>query len=113
MRYFLEELGLQHEQRARLEQKDMGHWDALMWSCYAPDEQSEFVDLLLKHGAQGDSRVSYQMTALLWASGRGHTQAVRTLLRYTSTNSIDIYHNDRFGSSALYRKVEMTPRLNK
>ena len=105
VKYFLSELGDENERRNRLEQKDGGGWTPLMWACYSPDDKSVLAELLLKLGANVNIKASYQMSPLLWAAGRGHTEVVRLLIENASKTegkSLDIAHSDRFGSSAVY-----------
>jgi len=61
------------------------------------DVDTENVKLLLKNGADVNARDKQDMTALMWASERGHTEMVKLLLE----NGADVNANNNDGQTAL------------
>ena len=61
------------------------------------DVDTENVKLLLKNGADVNTRDEQDMTALMWASERGHTEMVKLLLE----NGAHVNAKDVYGYTAL------------
>lgn len=53
-----------------------------MWAAYKG--RTEVAALLLDRGADPNAAGNFHISALLWASGRGHTDIVRDLVRHGS-----------------------------
>uniref|UniRef100_A0A6G1SMC3 Kinase D-interacting substrate n=1 Tax=Aceria tosichella TaxID=561515 RepID=A0A6G1SMC3_9ACAR len=68
---------------------DLYGWTSLMYACYYG--YSEITKRLLLAGAQADLSDNDHMSALVWASGRGHTECVTHLLQlgHAKVNQVD------------------------
>jgi ankyrin repeat protein len=100
---------LQHMKGRGLDARDMDGGTALHYA--AKKGYEGVVALLLKHGAQANSRDDYNYTPLICASARGHLVVVKILAHHLGGQGLDetdddeddeVVYEDQEGNTALH-----------